>query len=88
MRKLAAADLALAEGFHAEPYPKIEVVSANGNTRLSRADKNLIALVKDDPKEAKRFPLLLPKVSSRWQISLRLKLYREAATDFSLGFRS
>jgi hypothetical protein len=36
----------LAEGFHAEPFPKIEVVSANGNTRLSRTDDNLIALVK------------------------------------------
>ena len=46
MRNSTAADLVLGEGFHAEPHAKIEVVSANGNTRLSRTDKNLIALVK------------------------------------------
>jgi molybdopterin-guanine dinucleotide biosynthesis protein B len=46
LRNLITTDLVLAEGFHAEPFPKIEVVSANGNTRLSRTDDNLIALVK------------------------------------------
>jgi molybdopterin-guanine dinucleotide biosynthesis protein B len=46
LRNLTPTDLVLGEGFHAEPYPKIEVVSANGNTRLSRTDNNLIALVK------------------------------------------
>ena len=46
LRNLTAADLVLGEGFHAEPHPKIEVVSANGNSRLSPTDKNLIALVK------------------------------------------
>ena len=44
--KLAASDLVLVEGFHTEPHPKIEVVSANNDSRLCRTDQNLIALVK------------------------------------------
>ena len=46
LRNLATSDLVLGEGFHTEPYPKIEVVSANDANRLCRTDKNLIALVK------------------------------------------
>jgi formylmethanofuran dehydrogenase subunit E len=45
LRNLPAIDLVLGEGFHTEPYPKIEVISVDGN-RLCRTDKNLIALVK------------------------------------------
>jgi formylmethanofuran dehydrogenase subunit E len=45
LRNLTPADLVLGEGFHTEPHPKIEVVSAEDN-RLCRTDKNLIALVK------------------------------------------
>lgn len=39
-------DLVLAEGFHDQPFPKIEVVSDDGDERLCRMDKNLIAVVK------------------------------------------
>jgi molybdopterin-guanine dinucleotide biosynthesis protein B len=46
LHSLTAFDLVLGEGFHREPYPKIEVVAAGGHDRLCAADKNLIALVK------------------------------------------
>jgi molybdopterin-guanine dinucleotide biosynthesis protein B len=41
---LGASDLILAEGFHLEPRPKIEVAAPSGE-RLCRSDRNLIAVV-------------------------------------------
>lgn len=46
LRNLTTTDLVLGEGFHTEPYPKIEVVSASDDNRLCWRDKNLIAVVK------------------------------------------
>ena len=46
LQNLTTSDLVLGEGFHTEPHPKIEVVSANDDNRLCQTDKNLIALVK------------------------------------------
>jgi molybdopterin-guanine dinucleotide biosynthesis protein MobB len=42
---LSASDIILAEGFHLEPRPKIEVVAAESSERLCSADKDLIAIV-------------------------------------------
>jgi formylmethanofuran dehydrogenase subunit E len=43
--EFAGHDLVLVEGFHAQPGPKIEVLSERGETRLGRADKLVIATV-------------------------------------------
>jgi formylmethanofuran dehydrogenase subunit E len=42
---LDASDIILAEGFHLEPRPKIEVVAVDRGERLCAADPNLIAVV-------------------------------------------
>jgi molybdopterin-guanine dinucleotide biosynthesis protein B len=46
LRNLTTTDLVLGEGFHSEPHPKIEVLSASDDNRLCRTDENLVALVK------------------------------------------
>ncbi len=57
LRDLATTDLVLGEGFHTEPYPKIEVVSADHGNRICRRDENLIAVVKaaEDPEPVATF---------------------------------
>jgi formylmethanofuran dehydrogenase subunit E len=48
---LPASDIILAEGFHLEPRPKIEVVAAESSKRLCPTDRNLIAIVGTSPEE-------------------------------------
>ncbi len=43
--RLAGADIVIGEGFHDQPFPKIEIVSTEED-RLCRMDQNLIAWVK------------------------------------------
>jgi formylmethanofuran dehydrogenase subunit E len=42
---LGPTDIVLAEGFHLEPRPKIEVVAANDRERLCATDENLVAVI-------------------------------------------
>ena len=55
---LTSADIVLGEGFHHQPFPKVEVVSASDDTRLCLGDKNLIAVVKttEDAEPVPTFP--------------------------------
>ncbi len=46
LENLANADLVLGEGFHDQPFPKIEVISESMDNPLCGKDKNLIAVVK------------------------------------------